>query len=63
MSRLRKALLTAGLVLSACLPAKAETLIAALSTHQIAITSNYTGDQLTVFGLVEREGRTAGRAR
>lgn len=62
MSRLRRTLLAAGLVLAAGLPAKAETLIAALSTHQIAISSNYTGAQLTVFGLVEREGRTAGRA-
>ena len=62
MSRLSKILLAAALGLAASLPAKAETLIAALSTHRIAITSNYTGDQLTVFGLVEREGRTAARA-
>lgn len=41
--------------------ARAETLIAAMSSHQIQITSNYTGDQLTVFGLVERDGRTAAR--
>lgn len=39
----------------------AETLIASVSSHQIQITSNYTGDQVTVFGLVERDGRTAGR--
>ncbi|MEN5083143.1 TIGR02186 family protein [Bosea sp. TWI1241] len=42
-------------------PAAAETLIAALSSHRITISSNYTGAQLTVFGLVEREGRTAAR--
>lgn len=42
--------------------AQAETLIASISTHQIQITSNYDGDQLTVFGLVERDGRTTGRA-
>jgi uncharacterized protein (TIGR02186 family) len=41
--------------------ARAETLIAAMSSHQIRITSNYTGDRLTVFGLVERDGRTASR--
>jgi len=41
--------------------ARAETLIAAMSSHQIQITSNYTGSQLTVFGVVERDGRTAGR--
>lgn len=42
-------------------PARAETLIAAMSSHQIQITSNYTGDQLTVFGLIERDGRTVAR--
>ena len=41
--------------------ARAETLIAAMSSHQIQITSNYTGSQLTVFGLVERDGRTVAR--
>ena len=39
----------------------AETLIAAMSSHQIQITSNYTGSQLTVFGLVERDGRSVSR--
>lgn len=43
-------------------PARAETLIAALSTHRIAIASNFTGDQLAVFGLVERDGRSVARA-
>jgi uncharacterized protein (TIGR02186 family) len=41
--------------------ARAETLIAAMSSHQILITSNYTGSQLTVFGVVERDGRTVAR--
>ena len=62
MNRRRLAILAAVLGAATCLPARAETLIAALSTHRISITSNYTGDQLTVFGLVEREGRTASRA-
>lgn len=42
--------------------ARAETLIAAMSAHQVQITSNYTGSQLTVFGLVERDGRTVARS-
>ncbi|KPF68467.1 hypothetical protein IP69_11575 [Bosea sp. AAP35] len=42
--------------------AQAESLIAAMSSHQILITSNYTGSQLTVFGVVERDGRTVARA-
>ncbi|WP_332682416.1 TIGR02186 family protein [Bosea sp. (in: a-proteobacteria)] len=58
----RRLAILAAMLAAACAPAGAETLIAALSTHRIAITSNYTGDQLTVFGLVEREGRTAARA-
>ncbi|WP_248306804.1 TIGR02186 family protein [Bosea sp. AAP35] len=33
-----------------------------MSSHQILITSNYTGSQLTVFGVVERDGRTVARA-
>jgi uncharacterized protein (TIGR02186 family) len=41
--------------------ARAETLIASVSSHQIQISSNYTGDQVTVFGLVERDGRTVSR--
>lgn len=41
--------------------ARAEALIASVSSHQIQITSNYTGDQVTVFGLVERDGRTVSR--
>ncbi|UZF92435.1 TIGR02186 family protein [Bosea sp. NBC_00550] len=52
------AALCAGL---ATVAARAETLIAAMSSHQIQITSNYTGSQLTVFGLVERDGRTVSR--
>ncbi|MCO5089390.1 TIGR02186 family protein [Bosea sp. (in: a-proteobacteria)] len=50
--------LTIGLSAAA---ARAETLIAAMSSHQIQITSNYTGSQLTVFGQVERDGRTVAR--
>lgn len=59
MRRLLAALI--GLMLTGT-AARAETLIAAMSSHQIQISSNYTGDQVTVFGLVERDGRTAGRA-
>lgn len=48
-------------IASAAAPARAEMLIAAMSSHQIQITSNYTGSQLTVFGVVERDGRTVAR--
>ena len=61
MSRALQVVMVAALAWLATGAARAETLIAAMSSHQIQITSNYTGDQLTVFGLVERDGRTAGR--
>ena len=53
--------LTLALMVWAAGAARAETLVAAMSSHQIRISSNYTGDQLTVFGLVERDGRTVAR--
>lgn len=61
MRRLLATLMLALAMASPAATARAETLIAAMSSHQIQITSNYTGDQLTVFGLVERDGRTAAR--
>ncbi|WID95521.1 TIGR02186 family protein [Bosea vestrisii] len=62
MRRAALALAATCLAALATVPAKAETLIAALSTHRIAIASNFTGDQLAVFGLVERDGRSVARA-
>jgi uncharacterized protein (TIGR02186 family) len=41
---------------------RAETLVVALSTHQVIITSSFSGGQLAVFGTVERDGRTIARA-
>ncbi len=55
------ALLALLIVPLAAAAARAETMIAAMSAHQVQITSNYTGSQLTVFELVERE--TGGRWR
>jgi uncharacterized protein (TIGR02186 family) len=55
------ALLALLIVPLAAAAARAETMIAAMSAHQVQITSNYTGSQLTVFGLVERDGRTVAR--
>lgn len=43
------------------LSAAAETLIASLSAHRVQIMSNYTGVQLAVFGVIERDGRTVPR--
>lgn len=61
MNRLMQFIAMLPLVIGAAAPGHAETLIAAMSSHQIQITSNYTGSQLTVFGVVERDGRTVAR--
>src|SRR5262249_33215468 len=36
-------------------PASAERLIASLSNHRVGVTSSFTGDQLALFGVIERE--------
>jgi len=58
---LRRAALALALGLAA-LPARAETLIAEVSTHRVAISSNFSGTDLTVYGSVERDAGTVSRA-
>ncbi|MGL4323333.1 MAG: TIGR02186 family protein, partial [Beijerinckiaceae bacterium] len=41
--------------------ARAETLIMSLSTHRVQIMSNYTGAQLAVFAVIDRDARTVAR--
>lgn len=50
------------LILLACgaRPAAAERLVVSLSNHRVAITSNFTGEDLVLFGTIEPE--TAGTA-
>jgi uncharacterized protein (TIGR02186 family) len=43
-------------------PASAETLVASLSTSRVAITSNYTGASIVVFGAIERDSQTISRS-
>ena len=43
-------------------PARAENLVASLSTSRVAITSNYTGGSIVVFGAIERDGQTVSRS-
>jgi uncharacterized protein (TIGR02186 family) len=51
----------AALLALALTPAKAERLVASLSTHQVMITSNFTGLDLVLFGTVERDNATTSR--
>ena len=56
------ACLSAWTALGGAAPAAAEALTASLSTDRVAITSNYTGASLAVFGLIERDAQTVARA-
>jgi len=42
-------------------PAAAERLVTSLSTHQVLISSNFTGTELVLFGSVERDAATVAR--
>jgi len=42
--------------------ARAESLAASLSTSRVAITSNYTGGSIVVFGAIERDAQTVSRS-
>jgi uncharacterized protein (TIGR02186 family) len=55
---LAAALALAGL-LGGAMPAAAERLIVSLTNHRVMITSNYTGENLVLFGSVERDAATA----
>jgi len=43
-------------------PAAAERLIISLSTHRVLINSNFTGVDLTLFGAIETDAGSVGRA-
>ena len=61
----RTSLISASLVLAAALamtPARAERLIASVSNHRVTVTPNYAGEELVLFGSVEKDAQTpAGR--
>ena len=42
-------------------PAQAERLITTLSTSRVLISSNFTGDEVVLFGSVERDAQTVAR--
>ena len=49
------------LVIAAALPASAERLITSLSSHQVLVTSSFTGIELVLFGSIERDASTVSR--
>jgi len=56
-----------GLLAASCMlglsgpPAQAERLVTSVSTHRVMVTANFTGDELVVFGAVERDAATVPR--
>jgi uncharacterized protein (TIGR02186 family) len=59
--RLRALLLAAGLILAHASGARAERMIVTLSGDQVHITSTYTGSELVVFGVIERDSASGPR--
>jgi uncharacterized protein (TIGR02186 family) len=56
-----RALLALGLVLAASLAAgtaRAERLIVSVSNHRVTVTPNYSGEELVLFGSVEKDAST-----
>ncbi len=61
--RAPRSLAAAGAVLAlgtgfAASPARAERLIASVSNHRVTVTPNYSGEQLVLFGSVEKDPST-----
>lgn len=61
MSALR-AIIAFLLLVMTFLPSRAQELVVTLSTREVAITSTFTGAEVTAFGLIERDARMATRA-
>jgi uncharacterized protein (TIGR02186 family) len=61
--KLAAAMLAIGLGAAlAASPARAERLIASVSNHRVTVTPNYSGEELVLFGSVEKDANTpAGR--
>jgi uncharacterized protein (TIGR02186 family) len=59
---MRSAVLLAATLLGLAAPARAERLVISLSSQQVAISSNYTGTAVTLFGIVERDAQSAARS-
>jgi uncharacterized protein (TIGR02186 family) len=57
----RAAIIVVGLVLGAAIdacPSRAERLIVSVSNHRVTVTPNYSGEELVLFGSVEKDANT-----
>jgi uncharacterized protein (TIGR02186 family) len=50
---MRRVLLALGFIGLAAVPAQAERLVVSLSNHRVAVTSNFVGEDLVLFGTIE----------
>jgi uncharacterized protein (TIGR02186 family) len=57
MSRVLLALVLTALCVAAA-PARAERLIVSVSNHRVTVTPNYSGEELVLFGSVEKDAST-----
>lgn len=57
-----RGVLALGFALALAASARAETLVTTLSTNQVLINSTYTGEDIVVFGAIERDARTIARS-
>jgi uncharacterized protein (TIGR02186 family) len=55
---MRRALVAALLVLLPASAARAERLIVSVSNHRVTVTPNYSGEELVLFGSVEKDAST-----
>jgi uncharacterized protein (TIGR02186 family) len=61
MSTPLRLILATALLITGLAPAAAERLVTSLSTHQVMISSNFTGTELVLFGSIERDAATVTR--
>lgn len=57
-----RAVLALAFALGVASSARAETLVTTLSSNQVLINSTYTGEDIVVFGAIERDARTIARS-
>jgi uncharacterized protein (TIGR02186 family) len=51
-------LFAAGIALLSLAPARAERLIVSVSNHRVTVTPNYSGEELVLFGSIEKDAST-----
>jgi uncharacterized protein (TIGR02186 family) len=59
--RVVRSLVVVAALAASAVPAAAERLVASISNHRVMVTSNFTGDELVLFGGIERDAATVPR--